>query len=134
MNKRSFITLLGGTAAWPLAARAQRERMRRIAVLMGRDENDPMAKTIVSAFIQGASREPALSSRRIYSWVVHRAPIISAAARNNVAAVYTQSEFARDGGLLSYGVDQVDAWRRAASYAIAFCAAQSRAISPCSFR
>jgi putative ABC transport system substrate-binding protein len=34
----------------------------------------------------------------------HRAPIISAAARNNVPAVYTQSEFARDGGLLSYGV------------------------------
>jgi putative ABC transport system substrate-binding protein len=46
----------------------------------------------------------------------HRAPIISAAARNNVAAVYSDSDFARDGGLLSYGVDQVDIWRRAASY------------------
>ena len=31
-------------------------------------------------------------------------------------AVYSQSFFARDGGLLSYGVDEVDAWRRAASY------------------
>ena len=30
--------------------------------------------------------------------------------------VYTQSLFARDGGLLSYGVDQVDTFRRAASY------------------
>ena len=30
--------------------------------------------------------------------------------------VYTQSLFARDGGLLSYGVDQVDIYRRAASY------------------
>jgi putative tryptophan/tyrosine transport system substrate-binding protein len=47
----------------------------------------------------------------------HRAPIILAAARNNVPAVYWQSVFARDGGLLSYGVDLVDAWRRAASYA-----------------
>jgi putative ABC transport system substrate-binding protein len=37
-------------------------------------------------------------------------------ARNNVPAVYTLSEFARDGGLLSYGPDQVDIWRRAASY------------------
>ena len=46
----------------------------------------------------------------------HRAPIISAAVRNNVPAVYGLSEFARDGGLLSYGVDQVDPWRRAASY------------------
>jgi putative ABC transport system substrate-binding protein len=48
--------------------------------------------------------------------VSHRAPIISAAARNNVPAVYFLSNFARDGGLLYYGVDQVDTWRRAASY------------------
>jgi putative ABC transport system substrate-binding protein len=48
--------------------------------------------------------------------VVHRAPIISAAARNNVPAVYSQSDFTRDGGLLSYGPDLVDNWRRAASY------------------
>jgi putative ABC transport system substrate-binding protein len=48
--------------------------------------------------------------------VVHRVPIILAAARNNVAAVYYQSFFARDGGLLSYGVDQLDTFRRAASY------------------
>jgi putative ABC transport system substrate-binding protein len=47
---------------------------------------------------------------------VHRMPIISAAARNNVPAVYQQSFFVRDGGLLCYGVDQVDPWRRAASY------------------
>jgi putative ABC transport system substrate-binding protein len=48
--------------------------------------------------------------------VAHRTPIISAAARNNVPAVYAQSEFARDGGLLSYGVDRVGLFRRAASY------------------
>ena len=48
--------------------------------------------------------------------VAHRAPIISAAARNNVPAVYAQSYLARDGGLLSYGADQVDTWRRAATY------------------
>ena len=48
--------------------------------------------------------------------VAHRAPIILAAARNNVPAVYTLSEFARDGGLLSYGPDTVDNFRRAASY------------------
>jgi putative ABC transport system substrate-binding protein len=47
---------------------------------------------------------------------VHRALLISAAARNNVPAVYTLSESARDGGLLSYGVDRVDLYRRAASY------------------
>jgi putative ABC transport system substrate-binding protein len=48
--------------------------------------------------------------------IAHRAPIISAAARNNVPAVYPLSAFAREGGLLSYGVDRVDIFRRAASY------------------
>ena len=48
--------------------------------------------------------------------MAHRAPTISAATRNNVPAVYWASEFARDGGLLSYGVDRVDIFRRAATY------------------
>jgi putative ABC transport system substrate-binding protein len=47
---------------------------------------------------------------------VHRTPAILAAARNNVPAVYAQSYWVRDGGLLSYGTDQVDTFRRAASY------------------
>jgi putative tryptophan/tyrosine transport system substrate-binding protein len=47
---------------------------------------------------------------------VHSAPIISAAARNNVPAVYFNSDVVRDGGLLSYGPDLVDPWRRAATY------------------
>jgi putative ABC transport system substrate-binding protein len=47
---------------------------------------------------------------------LHRATIISAAARNNVPAVYAVSEAVREGGLLSYGFDQIDIWRRAASY------------------
>jgi len=46
----------------------------------------------------------------------HRASIISAAAGNNVPAVYDVADFARDGGLLSYGVDPQDGFRRAASY------------------
>jgi putative tryptophan/tyrosine transport system substrate-binding protein len=48
--------------------------------------------------------------------IARRAPVILAAAQINVPAVYTQSDFARDGGLLSYGVDPVDLWRRAATY------------------
>ena len=46
----------------------------------------------------------------------HRAPIILAAARANVPAVYGFSYFARDGGLVSYGYDVVDTFRRAATY------------------
>jgi putative ABC transport system substrate-binding protein len=48
--------------------------------------------------------------------VAHRGPIILAAARNDVPAVYPASLFSRDGGLLSYATDQVDTFRRAATY------------------
>ena len=48
--------------------------------------------------------------------LAHREPIILATARNNVAAVYSQSVYAKEGGLLSYGADRVDIWRRAANY------------------
>ena len=48
--------------------------------------------------------------------VVHRAPIILAAARANARAVYTLPPFVRDGGLLTYATDGIDILRRAANY------------------
>jgi putative tryptophan/tyrosine transport system substrate-binding protein len=56
VKRRTFIAGLGATAslaAWPLAVDAQQgDHVRRIGVLMGRDENDPVVKTIISAFTQ----------------------------------------------------------------------------------
>ena len=54
MRRREFITLLGGSAAWPLAARAQHaDRMRRVSVLLGLAQQDPEAIDRVKAFRSG---------------------------------------------------------------------------------
>jgi len=55
MKRREFITLLGGaTAVWPLAAHAQqRERMRRVGVLMNRAPDNPEGQDRLAAFHQG---------------------------------------------------------------------------------
>jgi putative ABC transport system substrate-binding protein len=57
VKRREFITLLGGAAAWPLAARAQQsELMRRIGVLTAPDASDPEVKAWLSAFEEGLQK------------------------------------------------------------------------------
>ena len=67
MNRRDFITLVGGAAAaWPLAARAQQgDRVRRIGVLMPGDENDPVQKARLSAFTQALADLGWADGRRV---------------------------------------------------------------------
>jgi putative ABC transport system substrate-binding protein len=72
----------------------------------------------IETAIIGVGREPGgglIVMPEIFT-IAHRSVIISAAARNNVPAIYALSDLARDGGLLSFGPDLVDNFRRAASY------------------
>jgi putative ABC transport system substrate-binding protein len=76
-TRRELITLLGGAAAWPLAAEAQQDgRVRRIGVLMVGDENDLQAKTVVSAFTQALAGSGWTDGRNV-GWTSGGAALIS---------------------------------------------------------
>jgi hypothetical protein len=56
MTRREFLSLLGGAAAWPFAARAQQpDRMRRIGALIGFAESDPEQRARTAAFLDRLS-------------------------------------------------------------------------------
>src|SRR5262245_50714830 len=72
-KRREFITLLGGAAAWPFAARAQQsERVRRVGVLaFGTAANDPDLQARMAAFTQGLQQLGWTDGRNVqveYRW------------------------------------------------------------------
>jgi putative ABC transport system substrate-binding protein len=72
LQRREFITLLGGAAAWPLAAQAQQpDRMRRIGVLMPLAESDPEGRARIAAFGEGLEKLGWTEGREVqieYRW------------------------------------------------------------------
>jgi putative ABC transport system substrate-binding protein len=104
----------GATASTFMPSLETAARSLKVVLIMAPVHSDAEIETAIIAL----GREPG-GGLVVISDVftaAHRAPIISAAARNNVPAVYAPSFFARDGGLLSYRADPVDIYRRAASY------------------
>ena len=89
-------------------------RSLKVVPIIARVHSDPEIETAITAL--GAEPGGGLVVMPDAFTGGHRAAIISAAALNNVAAVYGLSESAKDGGLLSYGVDPLDNSRRAAPY------------------
>jgi len=82
-GRRAFIALLGGAAAWPLAARAQQpERMRRIFVLMG-TANDAEAQARAEALQQGL---------QVLGWDEMSKSIMASAAVMLSACVFTRKK------------------------------------------
>jgi putative ABC transport system substrate-binding protein len=75
MKRRTFITLIGGAAVWPLAARAQRsERVRRIGVLMNMPADDPEGQQRAKAFETGLQELGWIHGRNVeivYRWASH---------------------------------------------------------------
>ena len=72
LKRRQIITLLGGAAAWPVAARAQQpDQVRRIGVLMSVPENDPEAQAWLGTFSEGLQQLGWTAGRNIrldYRW------------------------------------------------------------------
>jgi len=89
-------------------------RSRKVAPIVARVQSDAEIETVITSL----GREPGsgLLVMPDNFMEIHRARLISLAARNRVAAVYQLPVNVRDGGLISYGADFADVFRRAASY------------------
>jgi putative ABC transport system substrate-binding protein len=131
VKRRAFITLIGGAAAaWPLAAGAQpAERVRRIGVLMNFVADDPLAPAFGVELSPIGVRDAAEIERAVTAFAqagngglivtggsatVQRKLIVGLAAKHRLPAIYPDHAYVTDGGLLAYGPDRVDQFRRAA--------------------
>ena len=110
-------------AAWPLPVRAQQsERMRRIGVLMAYSSNDREGQARTAAFVLGLGTQNWHEGNNLRivmpdaSTLLHRDTIVDLAVRYRLPAVYPYRYFAELGGLMSYGIDANDGYKRSASY------------------
>jgi putative tryptophan/tyrosine transport system substrate-binding protein len=107
MIRREFITLIGGAATWPLAARAQPvERVRRVGVFMDLAENDREGQTRVAAFRDGMKALGWIEGRNVnydYRWTAGNPPVME---RYAAELLTLKPEIIMNGGLPTLAVMQ----------------------------
>ena len=146
MNRREVITLIGGAAAWPIAARAQQPVMALVGLLSSVQLDDRQVGTSesqtrdmqvaaralgIDLLVLNASSERNIDAafasfvqQRVNAVVIgadslfvsRRDQLVGLAARHTIPAIYFLREFADIGGLMSYGASQTDAYRVAGGY------------------
>ena len=134
MRRREFITALGGLAlCWPIGARAQKPKIPRVGYLFsftereGRHLWDACRQGLHDlGYVEGRNivLEPRAANEHAEALVVFddpvlwsfRAQIVAQAAMHKMPAIYGFKEFVDSGGLMSYGPDRPEQYRRTAVF------------------
>jgi hypothetical protein len=93
MRRRTFIAGLGSAAAWPVLTQAQQDdRVRRIGVLTGANENDPEQKRRLAAFTQALAGLGWTDGRNVRMDPIYTASVVSPIFDGTKRVYYKQQE------------------------------------------
>jgi putative ABC transport system substrate-binding protein len=117
LTRVGVLRLPGASIAGDLQLKELRPAARALKLKLEEIETQPDPKGLESAFqIAKQKQVGAIMTIAIRAFFAERKRIVELAGKYRVPAIYFQKEFVDEGGLMSYGVDYVDLYRRAAGY------------------